>query len=227
MATERPAPERRAAAGRAPPSPGVRPSPADLAAAVALGRTVPDVIGPDLGVLFCGINPGRWSGAAGHHFAHPGNRFWKLLHAAGLTPEILGPAEERRLLDCGLGVTNLVARTTATAAELDPVELRAGAARLAVKVGRWRPAVVAVLGLGAFRTAFGRRGAAVGEQAEPLGSAALWVVANPSGLQGHYRFDDMAAELRRLCPAAARGREARAACDGARVGGPRGEQSTT
>jgi TDG/mug DNA glycosylase family protein len=175
-----------------------RPTPNDLAAAVATGKTVPDVVAIDLDVLFCGINPGRWSGAVGHHFAHPGNRFWKLLYAAGLTDEQLSPSDERRLLEVGLGVTNLVARTTASAAEVTTDELRRGAAQLARKADRWRPAVVAVLGLGAYRTAFGRPRASVGLQAEPLGPSALWVLPNPSGLQAHYRFEDMVEQLRAL-----------------------------
>lgn len=181
-----------------------RPSPTDLAAAVAQRRTVPDLVGPDLAILFCGINPGRWSGAVGHHFAHPGNRFWKLLHAAGLTPGLLAPAEERRLLDHGLGVTNLVTRTTATAAELTPEELRDGARHLERTVAKWRPAMVAVLGLGAYRAGFGRPRATVGAQPEDLGPSGVWVLPNPSGLQGHYRFEDMVAELRRLRAAARR-----------------------
>lgn len=159
---------------------------------------MPDVVAAGLRILFCGINPGRWSGATGHHFAHPGNRFWKLLAAAGLTPELLSPADERRLLDFGLGVTNLVERTTTAAADLSRAELRAGAARLAEKVHRWQPAAVAVLGLGAYRTAFEHPRATVGEQPGSLGSAALWVLPNPSGLQGHYRFADMVALLERL-----------------------------
>jgi double-stranded uracil-DNA glycosylase len=171
---------------------------------VAAGRTVPEVAAADLDVLFCGINPGRWSAAVGNHFAHPGNRFWKLLRAAELTPELLEPSEEQRLLGCGLGVTNLVARSTATAAELSGDELREGANRLEATARRWRPVVVAVLGLGAYRTAFSRPRATIGEQPERLGPSVLWVLANPSGLQGHYRFEDQVAELGRLRAAVAR-----------------------
>jgi double-stranded uracil-DNA glycosylase len=126
-------------------SPGpLRPSPAELAAAE--GRTVPDVVGPGLRVLFCGINPGLWSGAVGRHFARPGNRFWKALHLGGLTPRALAPDEEAELLALGLGITNLVERATAGAAELGAGELRAGGARLAAKAAAVRPEVVAVLG---------------------------------------------------------------------------------
>ena len=173
-----------------------RPTPAELDA--ARGRTVADVIGPGLDVLFCGINPGLWSAAVGHHFAHPGNRFWKALHASDFTDTLLSPAEERRLLAAGVGVTNLVTRATASADEVGREELRRGAGRLAGKSERWGPRAVAVLGLGAYRVAFGRPRAAVGEQEESLGQARVWLLPNPSGLQGHYRLEDVVAELRRL-----------------------------
>src|SRR5881275_1709874 len=101
-----------------------KPTKAEILAAV--GKTVPDVIAPGLKVLFCGINPGLYSGAVGHHFARPGNRFWPALHAAGFTPRLLTPAEERLLLEHGLGITNLVARASARADELDDNELERG-----------------------------------------------------------------------------------------------------
>jgi double-stranded uracil-DNA glycosylase len=167
-----------------------RPTRAQLEA--ARGRTVPDLIAPGLRVLFCGINPGLTSGAVGHHFAHPGNRFWKVLHAAGFTDRVLSPFEEAELLPLGLGVTNLVERTTAAAAELSAAELREGAERLAAKVRRHRPQVVAFLGLGAYRAAFGRRTAALGPQEEDIGGARVWLLPNPSGLQGHYGLAAMA-----------------------------------
>src|SRR5438552_13102307 len=115
----------------------------------AYGRTVPDVIARDLRVLFCGINPSLYSAVVGHHFARPGNRFWKALHLAGFTPRVLLPSEDRTLLQSGYGLTNLVARATTSAAELDGDELRQGQTRLAAKVRRYRPRVVAVLGIGA------------------------------------------------------------------------------
>jgi TDG/mug DNA glycosylase family protein len=167
---------------------------------------VPDVIGPGLRVLFTGINPGRHSGAARHHFAGPANRFWPVLHLAGFTDRRLAPAEEGCLLERGIGITNLVARTTAGAADLTSAELRAGAGRLAAKVRRYRPAVVAVLGLGAYRTAFRRSRAAVGPQPENLAESALWVLPNPSGLQAHYQLPqlvDLFSELRRAVDGAA------------------------
>lgn len=175
-----------------------RPTRADLAAAA--GRTVPDVLAPGLRVLFVGINPGLYSGATGHHFARPGNRFWPVLHRAGFTPRVLAPWEERELLDLGLGITNLVHRATATAAELDASELRAGVRELHVKVAALAPRWVAVLGVGAYRTAFARPRAVVGGQPERLAGSGVWVLPNPSGLNAHYQLDDLAAayaELRR------------------------------
>jgi double-stranded uracil-DNA glycosylase len=161
-----------------------RPSREDLERSA--GKTIPDIIAPGLRVLFCGINPGLYSGYTGHHFARPGNRFWPTIHRAGFTERQLAPAEERLLLDAGLGVTNLVERATATAAELTPEEVRAGGARLLAKIERYRPAVVAVLGVSAYRVAFDRPRAQIGEQSERLGPARLWVLPNPSGLNAHY-----------------------------------------
>ncbi len=163
-----------------------KPSRADLLA--AQNKTVRDVIAPSLRVLFCGINPGLYSGATGHHFARPGNRFWPTLHRAGFTPRLLDPSQKRELLEFGYGITNLVPRATATADELAPGELVAGRRRLEAKVKRYRPQVVAVLGIGAYRTAFARREAILGRQPEPLADAAIWVLPNPSGLNAHYQL---------------------------------------
>jgi len=174
-----------------------RPTPAELAAAV--DRTVPDLVGPRMRVLFCGINPGLYSGAVRHHFARPGNRFWKALHRAGFTVAQWGPADQRRLLEIGCGITNLVARETAGADELDADELRAGGRALERKVRRYHPGWVAVLGVGAYRTAFAEPGARVGRQSRRIGDAGVWVLPNPSGLNAHYQIDDLArsfAELR-------------------------------
>lgn len=139
--------------------------------------------------MFVGINPGLWSGAVGHHFARPGNRFWKALHLAGFTERILSPFEDASLLDRGLGVTNLVHRTTAGAAELSNDELREGARRLGERLAALRPRLVAVLGIGAYRTGFGRPKASLGSQDERLGHASLWVLPNPSGLNARYQLD--------------------------------------
>jgi TDG/mug DNA glycosylase family protein len=173
-----------------------RPTRAEREAAV--GKTIPDVGGAGLRVLFVGINPGLWSGAVGHHFAHPGNRFWKALHAAGLTDERLHPSEEQRMLEAGLGVTNLVPVATRSAAELTREQLRGGAAVLEAKVRVWRPRAVAFLGLGAYRSGFGRPRAVLGPQPEPLGGQPLWLLPNPSGLQAHYPFEYLVAQLESL-----------------------------
>ncbi len=154
--------------------------------ATAEGRTIPDVIGPGLRVLFCGINPGLWSAAVGQHFAHPSNRFWRVLHRAGFTDRVLAPAEQGELPGLGLGITNLVNRATRTATELSTDELRAGAPALEDKVRRYRPRVVAVVGLQAYRAGFGRRRAVIGFQSESRAGSRLWVVANPSGAQAFY-----------------------------------------
>jgi TDG/mug DNA glycosylase family protein len=167
----------------------VRPSADDLAG--ARDRTLRDVIAPGLRALFVGINPGLWSGATGHHFARPGNRFWRAIHEAGLTPELLEPAEQHRLLDYGLGVTNLVARTTAAAAELAPEELREGALLLGEKIRRYEPQKVAVLGVGTYRIAFGSRKATVGLQPDRIHGSEIWVLPNPSGLNAHYQLPEL------------------------------------
>ena len=151
------------------------------------------MIAPDLRVLFCGINPGLYTAAVGHHFARPGNRFWKALAGAGLTDRVLAPDEERELLGLGMGITNLVERATASAAELTTEELRAGARALRAKVEQWRPTCVAFVGLDAYRRAFGRPRATVGPQAERLGPASVWLLPNPSGLQAHYQLPDLVA----------------------------------
>jgi double-stranded uracil-DNA glycosylase len=164
-------------------------------------KPVPDVIAPELGILFCGINPSLTSAARRHHFARPGNRFWPALHLAGLTPRVLAPDEDRDLLRYGLGVTNVVDRPTRTAAELDDAELRAGGEALAELVARFRPRVLAVLGVTAWRVAFDRPRAALGLQPETVGGAATWVVPNPSGLNAHYQLPDLARIYGALRPA--------------------------
>jgi double-stranded uracil-DNA glycosylase len=173
-----------------------KPSRADLLA--AQDKTVRDVIAPGLRVLFCGINPGLYSGATGHHFARPGNRFWPTLHQAGFTPRLLHPSEERELLVYGYGITNLVPRATATADELLRDELVAGRRRLEAKVKRYQPQVVAVLGIGAYRTAFAQRIVTQGEQPERLANVTVWVLPNPSGLNAHYQLADLVENFRVL-----------------------------
>ncbi len=158
----------------------------------AAGKTVPDIIAPGLRILFCGINPGLYSGATGHHFARPGNRFWPALAAGGLTPRRLDPAEERELLDYGLGITNLVPRATAAAVELSADELEAGGRRLLEKLETFSPRALAVLGISAYRQAFARPEAVLGLQPERLAGVPVWVLPNPSGLNAHYRLEDLA-----------------------------------
>ncbi len=164
----------------------------------AAGRTVPDVIAPGLRVLFCGINPGLYTAAVGHHFARPGNRFWPALHRSGFTPRQLSPFEERELLSYGLGVTNVVARATAAAAELAPEEFVSGGRLLRAKVRKYRPRFLAVLGVGAYRAAFARPKAVVGRQEENLEAATVWVLPNPSGLNANYLPEDLARLFREL-----------------------------
>ena len=173
-----------------------RPTRADLLA--ARGKRVPDLIAPRLRVLFCGINPGLYSAATRHHFARPGNRFWPVLHRAGFTPRVLKPWEERELLGWAYGITNLVARATATAAELARAEFVAGARRLERKVQRYQPQWVAVVGIGAYRMAFGRPKAAVGEQPERIGVAGLWLLPQPSGLNANHQMPELTAAFRDL-----------------------------
>jgi TDG/mug DNA glycosylase family protein len=173
-----------------------RPTPAELAAAA--GRRIPDVIEPGLSVLFCGINPGLWSAAVGQHFARPGNRFWPALHRSGFTDRQLGPQEQWDLLRYRLGVTNVVARGTARADELSPAELVAGGRALRARARRYRPVWLAVLGIGAYRTAFDARDAVVGEQPERVADTRIWVLPNPSGLNAHYTLDRLAAEFAAL-----------------------------
>jgi TDG/mug DNA glycosylase family protein len=167
-----------------------RPTRAELEAAV--GTTVRDVLAPGLDIVFCGINPGLYSGATGHHFARPGNRFWKALHGAGFTPRLLSPDEDMSLLTFGIGITNLVTRTTKGEADLGAGELRAGADRLVASVAELRPRALAVLGIGAYKTAFGRRGE-IGRQPDGLGTTRIYVLPNPSGLQARYQLPDLIA----------------------------------
>ncbi|WP_231499958.1 G/U mismatch-specific DNA glycosylase [Saccharothrix sp. NRRL B-16314] len=159
---------------------------------------LPDIVGPGLDVLFCGINPGLLSAAKGQHFARPGNRFWPALHLSGFTPRRLGPAEQDELPRYGLGLTNLVARPTAKADELTPEELAAGGVRLTALARRHRPKVVAVVGVTAYRTAFGRKAARIGPQDEPIASSRLWVLPNPSGLNAHYQLPALVEVFGRL-----------------------------
>jgi double-stranded uracil-DNA glycosylase len=179
----------------------VRPTPAQIAAATEL--TIPDVLGPDLHVLFSGINPGLYSAATGHHFARPGNRFWPALHASGFTDRLLRPDEQDQLPALGLGITNLVARASARADELTAAELRDGGERLAGLAAQIQPGWLAVLGVTAYRTAFGTPRAVVGPEPHLLGGTRVWILPNPSGLNAHWSAAALAAEFARLRAAAA------------------------
>jgi TDG/mug DNA glycosylase family protein len=148
--------------------------------------TLGPIVAPGLQVLFVGINPGMMSGATGHHFARPGNRFWPTLHKAGFTPRQLKPEEHHELLEYGIGVTNIADRVTRTAAELTDDELRAGAQALERLVAEYEPELVAIVGVTAYRTAFNRPKAQMGRQEETISGRPVWVLPNPSGLNAHY-----------------------------------------
>ncbi|WP_457109936.1 mismatch-specific DNA-glycosylase [Marmoricola sp. URHA0025 HA25] len=172
------------------------------------GDVVPDLVGEDLRLLFVGINPGLWTAAVQTHFAHPANRFYPALLAAGIIERRIDPAagmtdEDRaHFVSRGLGITNLVARASARADELTATELREGGARLVERVELWRPAVVAVAGITAYRTAFGARKAVPGAQPEALGGSQVWVVPNPSGLNAHDTVATLAVAYRAAAEAA-------------------------
>src|SRR5260370_6104671 len=154
----------------------------------AKGMKVPDVIRPELKVLFCGINPGLYTAAVGHHVERPGNRFWPAIHKAGFMARQLSPFEERELLELGYGVTNVVNRATASADEVTRDDLIKGARQLERKVLKYNPACLAVLGLGAYRTAFAEAHAKPGKQEPMIGKTLIWVLPNPSGLNANYQL---------------------------------------
>ena len=155
-------------------------------------------LGEPLHVLFCGINPSLYSAATGWHFARPGNRFWPALHLSGFTPRRLAPHEQHLLPGYGLGITNLVARATAQAAELDAAELRAGGERLLALVTEHRPRILAIAGVTAYRTAFGHPRADIGPQPAPLGGSRVWVLPNPSGLNASWTTPRLVEAFREL-----------------------------
>jgi len=176
--------------------------PTQAAIAAARDRTIPDVIAPGLRVLFAGINPSLYSAATGYHFARPGNRFWPTVHLSGFTPRQFRPDEQRLLLTFGLGITNVTARATARADELGPAELRSGGDRLAALAAQYDVAWLAVLGVTAYRIAFGQPNAAVGPQQHRLGGARVWILPNPSGLNAHWSGSALADEFGSLRAAA-------------------------
>jgi double-stranded uracil-DNA glycosylase len=157
----------------------------------AAPKPLPDVLGPGLDVLFCGINPSLLSAERGHHFARPGNRFWPALHGSGFTPRRLSPDEDGLLPGFGLGITNVVARPTRAAAELSDEELHAGFAELSALAARERPRILALVGLGAWRVVSGRRSAGGGLQEETVGGRPVWVLPNTSGLNANHQLPDL------------------------------------
>ncbi|MEP6947460.1 MAG: G/U mismatch-specific DNA glycosylase [Acidobacteriota bacterium] len=177
--------------------PARKPTKQELASAIT--ETIDDLIDHDLRILFCGINPGLYSGATGLHFARPGNRFWKGLHLSGITARLLDPSEGNELLEGGVGITCFVSRTTARADELSKEEFVIGGNILRAKLEKYRPRMLAVLGIGAYRMAFDRPKATVGQQDEKIGDTRVWLLPNPSGLNANYQLADIArlfAELR-------------------------------
>src|SRR3954465_13564217 len=162
-----------------------KPTKAQLLA--ARNQRVPDLIAQDLIVLFAGINPGLYTAAIGCHFGRPGNRFWPALYGGGFTPRLFSPFEQSLLLDLKFGITNVVERATARADELTDDELRAGGQRLEAKDKRWRPTVVAFVGIGPYRIVSGIKDARVGLQEALFRGIHPWVLPNPSGLNAHYQ----------------------------------------
>ncbi len=173
----------------------------------AYNQTLPDIIAPNIDVLFCGINPSLYSAAVGHHFARPGNRFWKTLYAAGFTDRLLSPFEDQTLLQRGYGLTNLAPRATARADELDSQELLIGHEQLAAKIEHYQPRFLAILGISAYRTAFSQPKAVMGCQNHTIADTIVWVLPNPSGLNAHYQLDGLKRVYEELAIAAQASKE--------------------
>lgn len=173
-----------------------KPTKEELAAAV--GKTVPDVIAPNLKVLFCGINPSVYTAVVKHNFARPGNRFWPTLSAAGFTPRQFLPEEQQELLSLGFGITNVVDRATVAAADLSKEELRQGGEQLVQKVHQYKPQVLALLGISVYQAAFGEKGSGVGLQELMIGGTQVWVLPNPSGLNFHFPLKRLVEVYREL-----------------------------
>lgn len=161
-------------------------------------KRVPDVIKANLRILFCGINPGLYTAATGWHFAWPGNRFWKSLYLAGYTRQLCQPQDQFRLLDNGLGITNLVARPSRNASEISLQEYQTGGKILSLKLKQYQPAWVAFVGIGAYRKAFSRYNAQVGKQDQTLKGSRVWVLPSTSGLNAAYKLEDIVNSLRDL-----------------------------
>jgi TDG/mug DNA glycosylase family protein len=163
-----------------------------------MSKPLPDIVAPGLSVVFCGLNPGLSAAASGHHFVGRGNRFWRVLHLAGFTPELVTAAHDASLLDHGLGITSVVERPTAGVDDLARSEFVDAAARFEAWVRRWAPRYVAFLGKAAYSAMMGRQVVPWGRQAEPFGDAVAWVLPNPSGRNLAFSQDALVAAYREL-----------------------------
>jgi TDG/mug DNA glycosylase family protein len=164
----------------------------------AANQTMPDILAPNLKVVFCGINPSVYSVVIGHHFARPGNRFWPALYAGGFTPRLFAPSEDQKLLTLGLGITNVAEPSSTAAADLSNEQIKEGGKILRAKIERFQPGVLAVLGIGAYRLAFEQPKARLGLQDTQIGDTRIWVLPNPSGLNAHYHPPQLAQLFREL-----------------------------
>ncbi len=183
--------------------PQLRPIPHAVTGMRQTTRPLPDRLRPDLRILFVGINPGIRSAAVGHHFAGHSNRFWKLIHESGLIPLPLTYREDRRLPEWGLGLTNIISRTSAGIDVLDSAEYRDGRAALERKIARYRPRIVALLGVTIFRVLFPQRTKparppALGLSNVQLAGVPVFLLPNPSGRNAHYSYQTMLAAFRAL-----------------------------
>lgn len=161
-------------------------------------NALPDIIAPRLAVLFCGINPGMLAAATGHHFAGRGNRFWRVIHLAGFTPDEIQPENDRQILPYHCGLTSVVERPTARADELSVEDFLSAAARFRQKIGRNSPRFVAFLGKAAYTALSGQRDVAWGLQAATIFGSAIWVLPNPSGRNRAFTLDHLVDAYRQL-----------------------------
>ncbi|WP_250633945.1 G/U mismatch-specific DNA glycosylase [Pinirhizobacter soli] len=161
-------------------------------------HSLPDIIAPRLAVLFCGINPGMLAAATGHHFAGRSNRFWRVIHLAGFTPDEIRPENDRQILAYHCGLTTVVERSTARADELTIEDFTSAAARFKQKIGHYSPRFVAFLGKAAYTALSGQRDVPWGLQTATLEGSAIWVLPNPSGRNRAFTLDQLVATYRQL-----------------------------
>lgn len=159
---------------------------------------LPDLMSAQLAVVFCGINPGLMAAATGHHFIGPTNRFWRVIHLAGFTPDEIRPEDDARILHYHYGLTTVVSRPTASADQLAPEEFASAAAEFRRKIELYAPRFVAFLGKAAYAALSGRRDVAWGRQADLMGGAVVWVLPNPSGRNRSFRLDRLVAAYQQL-----------------------------